>query len=276
MRLSKKYFEEIVSPNLSIAGNGHFKKYFKDGKHPGAIAEPNDPSILYKFNNYGYRSDDFFRGNTETLYAGCSNTFGAGLPIELVWSNMLMNELGETEYKNIGVCGASFNSIIDNIHAYINDFGKPKKLFVLFPNIERFESVREFDGQIFLDSILYEHKSNEAERTVYNAVAEGGYMVTLFVRSVRSLEAYCEAAGIELYWATWEPGLNKTLRAVQGLKRYISIFEDKNSPEFLDFVLKHGDKRHKYWLRAADAHPGLRDHMLYTRAFLHAYKNSAV
>lgn len=274
MKLSKKYFEDIVSPNLSIAGNGNFKKYFNNKNSSVILTEYNDCDISYNFNKHGYRSDDFLKENTATLYAGCSHTFGLGLPIELVWSYMLKTELGEQGYKNIGVPGASFSSIIDNIHSYIREFGKPEKLFVLFPNIERFESVRESEGIIYLDHILYQHKSTESENIIANAVSED-YMLTLFIRSVRSLEAFCEASNINLYWATWDVGLNKTLRGVQGLKNYVSIFEGNNSPNFLDWVLKHGDKKHKYWLKAADGHPGLRDHMLYVRAFLDAYKNSA-
>lgn len=274
MKLSKKYFEQIISPELSIAGNGNFKKFIKDRESSVTLTEENDSSISYKLNGYGYRSDQF-KNNAKTLFAGCSHTFGIGLPIEYVWTSMLGKELGNREQFNLGVCGASFSSIIDNIYSYINDFGKPEELFVLFPNIERFEKVIESSGDVFLAHTLYAHRSNKEEVAVSDVVTYE-HMLMLFVRSVRALEAYCDAAGIRLYWATWDVGLNKTITNVKGFRRYVSIFNGKNSPEYVDHALKHGDRKHKYWLKAADGHPGIRDHVIYTRAFLDAYKNSAV
>jgi hypothetical protein len=106
--------------------NYSFEKYLNNNK------------ISYKINNEGFRCDDFDKNlKTELLFAGCSETFGMGGPLEDCWAYMLNNELSLKNYFNLGQPGLGYQAIIYNILSYIKEYGPPKVLFVLFPNIER-------------------------------------------------------------------------------------------------------------------------------------------
>jgi hypothetical protein len=92
----------------------------------------------YTLNNYGFRSDNFKKENPDFLYAGCSETFGQGGPIEDSWPHMLNKKLNNNgSYINVSFPGAGWSEIISNVFTYIEKFGIPKNIFLLLPNIER-------------------------------------------------------------------------------------------------------------------------------------------
>lgn len=58
------------------------------------IYKPED--FIYKFNNYGFRCDDFNDWQNyphRILYAGCSLTEGVGLPIDATWPKLFHQQL---------------------------------------------------------------------------------------------------------------------------------------------------------------------------------------
>jgi len=50
---------------------------------------------------------------------------------------MLNSYLNNESYINLGMFGASYQQIVLNCLVYIEKYGPPKNLFILFPNIER-------------------------------------------------------------------------------------------------------------------------------------------
>ena len=92
----------------------------------------------YNLNKHGFRCDDFKKEPVDFLYAGCSETFGQGGPIEESWAYVLNKKVGNSgPYINLGVPGAGWTEIIANVFTYIENFGAPKNIFVLLPNMER-------------------------------------------------------------------------------------------------------------------------------------------
>lgn len=103
-----------------------------------------DTSFLYgRPNSYGLRADEFIKDHSgkHILFAGCSVTFGEGLPEDYIWPRLVYNAISKTEelsgYFNISINGATHIEIMDQISQYIKDFGNPDTIFVNFPDTER-------------------------------------------------------------------------------------------------------------------------------------------
>ena len=84
--------------------------------------------FTYKLNNRGFRSQHFKELNKKDfniLIAGCSNTFGYGLPNEFTWPNLITNKLKNkflnknVEMFNISGPGHSIPLIIRNIICFL-------------------------------------------------------------------------------------------------------------------------------------------------------------
>ena len=90
------------------------------------------PDFLYKLNQDGFRSKDFLefdKDKNNILFAGCSITFGQGLPEDLVWPQALISRLESNNPKeifdsyNIGLPGVGIFTICKNILAFNDNEG---------------------------------------------------------------------------------------------------------------------------------------------------------
>lgn len=90
--------------------------------------------IVYKLNNYGFRShDDFFNGDEGTVYLGCSHTFGTGHYLENSWSYKLHQKVGKGKFFNLS-CGSIG---ITSQYAFLKYFSKKlniNKVFHYYPD----------------------------------------------------------------------------------------------------------------------------------------------
>lgn len=145
--------EEAFDKNMS---NKKTRKLLIEGKW-------NKDSITYRFNNYGFRTDDDFDIENPSLgnmFLGCSFTDGIGLNIEDVWSYKLNQKLGGTFY-NLGQGGTGLDTQYRLFKAWAPVL-KPKRAFTL----GAYEPRREFiKGDIalrinswFEDSMLFFEK----------------------------------------------------------------------------------------------------------------------
>lgn len=102
-----------------------------------------DKETFYTLNSYGLRSDEFKKkhSGTHILFAGCSVTFGEGLPLDKTWSKKLYDKISSYEntsgYFNVAVAGSTPIECIYQIQNYIDKFGKPNIIFFNIPDFER-------------------------------------------------------------------------------------------------------------------------------------------
>jgi hypothetical protein len=105
---------------------------------------PND--VSYRLNKWGYRCkefDEIDHSAFKVLIAGCSNTFGVGLPQELTYGQRLCSRL-ESEYDlpveliNLGAGGRSTDYITRALWQSVPILC-PNYVFCLFPDISRRE-----------------------------------------------------------------------------------------------------------------------------------------
>ena len=287
-------YQKYLSGNLIGATRGGFHKRGEgiesnktydgvcpDCNHYGdcAISRKNhvypDPLISYKINNYGYRSDDITEKDTSNnfIFSGCSNTFGIGVPVESIWAHQINEELGGEKFINIGMNSGSHKTIVFDIFRHIKNFGKPKGVFVLFPNIERHIgfSPDEEDKNIFI--LVYRNpKGREDMQKCFDAIPKDVALFE-FYHTVMMLEDYLEALGVPLVWATWDEDLNKKILETKGFRNYVN---SKNF-DIYDRTTNLGKPEkfnNKYWERARDlSHMGTKQHMFYYQLLIDAWRS---
>lgn len=201
-----------------------------------------DSENTYIRNSKGYRSPEFKEG-TELVFAGCSHSFGVGVPEETIWGSIVANTLG-LSYANVSSSGKSAYWIVKNLFGYFRKYGNPKILLCYFPN---------FDRLVFPENLeiarAYGHRASKKEveaskLTVANTwanypkdrprysekphVAEDVIPVELSwmlnMQAIHSLIQYCKAADIKLLWGTWafsESDLIRETSNVYGMDGFV-------------------------------------------------------
>lgn len=145
----KKQFFQIIRPELA---NKSFKwmiadteeNYKKISRKIKVPYGPND--IEYKYNNYGFRCDDFdFWENYpyRILFAGCSITEGIGLPLEDTWAYLLHKKICSefninVPYWNVGSGGTGIDQLVRYVYN-LKDFLRPQIIISYLPSKERRE-----------------------------------------------------------------------------------------------------------------------------------------
>jgi hypothetical protein len=176
----------------------------------------NHKGIEYKINSQFFRSKEFYKLDSKKiniLYAGCSNTFGFGLTEEELWTTQLTKKFNfeNVSTDNIAYCGASVHSIIRNIFAFLNNFGNPDYIFVLFPINSRnlfywAQKYQKRESGHFINAMIPQINTQE---NVLNSFFEYSKKYSeedslmLYSTLLKSLEQYCKAASIKLIWSTW-------------------------------------------------------------------------
>lgn len=184
----------------------------------------------YSLNSYNCRGPEFIN-DVDFIFAGCSQTFGIGVPDDGVWPKFVSDELGGT-YVNLSMLGAGMEWIADSIYRYIHTFGRPKRgIMILAPDVYRMDTVvnntinscpdptiRDYVPQYYSESdldlrlITYHLKNKEPANYLKRpfpieetAIEEESIRRT--VTSLRNLEIFCNQVGIPLIWATWSDSL---------------------------------------------------------------------
>lgn len=185
---------------------------------------------LIKINNNGHRGPEFIN-NVDILTAGCSNTYGTGIPDNNTWSDILAINNNKT-YNILGYPGGSTYHIINNIFKYFNIFGHPKKIFCVFPDFYRIRTI--VDGQ-FINSqdknsdpaplkihipvstraytpvnvhnkIINKRKTFIKLPTTPDELFSSEYAAMLNLMQIKLLESYCKSNDIDLIWTIWSKG----------------------------------------------------------------------
>lgn len=98
---------------------------------------------MFKLNSDNLRSDEFKKEHEgkHILFAGCSITFGDGLPVKYTWPHIVYSTIAQQEklsgFYNVGRPGASNIWILMQIMKYIELYGIPETIFINFPDPER-------------------------------------------------------------------------------------------------------------------------------------------
>lgn len=202
----------------------------------------------YKFNNFGYRSDDFDLTETrEFLFAGCSFTLGEGTPIEYTWSyrflrlyeeknNLVPNSL---KLSNLGYSGASPEGNYLHIRGLLHSY-KHKNVICLFPTFDRVlythmvkKQIELIDTKIdWMDWITEKKTKNNLELFFKGNNSE--HLTRIMFNNLYSLKLFVESKGSNFYWGTWDLDFDKEMTSLKES-------EDNDNPlvrSFLPMITK--------------------------------------
>jgi hypothetical protein len=218
--------------------------------------------IDYKTNSKDFRSPEF-KKNTDLLIAGCSFTYGVGIPQEFMWAEIVAKDLN-LSHANLSMPADSVVGQVKKIFAYFKEYGHPKFLCALFPDFGRFlfpQNKNHFISERSLNSMQNKTHSNSEidffweENFLFTSFL-GSWMPDIeFSRSphkaeniltpeishfyssqfILMLEQYCNLAGIKFIWSMWD---------VENLK----IIQSLNSKEYTNVI----DVNMKNWKRDID------------------------
>ena len=239
--------EEIVYSYLKNASAKAFEFVPKDssGIYYGNIICDRDNEYKKTVNSLGYRSPEFLK-DTTSLFAGCSHTWGVGLPYNSMWSNIVASSLGSS-YSNIGFPGMSVTRIVQMIFSYCREFGNPKNIFILFPNIDRFVLPKtagflenKHHTYTQLCDLQLEHKTRSVlDKPKYfkaplllEEVVTEEITIWTSLQSIQILEQYCKSSGINLIWSSWETNFNNLINIFKNNQYYYNHIDIKSEDWF--------------------------------------------
>ena len=210
-----------------------------------------NPLISYTTNSLGFRSDEFDKDltNDNFVFSGCSFTFGTGIPIEMIWGKQLNDMLGGDKFFNLGVNANCIYTSIYNVFEYIWTFGKPKGVFILLPNYERFIH--------FSNAINHHREQKFGMYMLANGHQALDFDISRFLlfTQIRSLEEYCKAIGVPLFWGSWSSYVNQDInvRMVNLVENYVDLGPEEFDFDWIDKAPKEL-KKNKYWKNSRDEH----------------------
>ena len=235
-------------------------------------------NFTYILNRDGFRSQHFENFNQEdynVLTAGCSFTFGVGLPKDYIWNDMMINHIGKkekVENYDISYPGHSIYLIIKNVFSFIEKYGKPNKIFILFPDMHRSLFYSYKNENFNLCTISINHLTHKLDNEIKNAVMaynEGTQLIHL-TSYIHALEALCSALNIDLLWTTWNK-IDAEKFSQINFKNFVDL--DFFWPQDRDNILENTNDK-QYWKIASDnSHPGSGWHEMYFDKLVKVYES---
>jgi hypothetical protein len=229
-----------------------------------------DEEIKYEYNSDCYRCDEFNLedSNYNFLFNGCSVTIGTGLPYEGTWAYQLNKDLGGKKFYNLATNGGSYKSIINDTYTYIRKYGKPKGVFIMFPNIQRLVSFIEYKDTVKQTTIHFAFMDN------VKTVMTEEFTYYDFYNSVCALEDYLNSLNIPFLWSTWNQEVDENLCKIQkNFKNYTSMFYHEKTKMFFankDYPIEISKK---YWEKSRDMlHSGVKMQMWHKKILEYEWK----
>lgn len=256
-----------------------------------------DDKNEYNLNSLGFRSKEF--GPVDLITAGCSYTYGVGIPEEGIWSSIFAKKVG-LDHANLALPGWSIEAIVEALFNYFYTHGNPKYVVMLLPEFDRAILPSRLDlatigsairGEphtiLFQDTILSKvpakHRARYGKKP-YDLLEilppEFGLLQAF--KALNSLVMYCRAADIKLVWGTWLHELDFLLNISKKLwnkdaySGYISLLTPitanlNDLPPVCHSLEEEQYKELFYRGVDRDKHPGIHLHLHYADMFYQKY-----
>lgn len=148
MNAPKHFNSEMANQMADWFGTDSYELYQKNLRERFDELNHNswiDQKIIYKFNDFGFRADQFDIGQPSMISLGCSHTFGIGCNYESTWSYLVSSALRLKNF-NLGIGGSS-NDTAFRLASYWIPKLKPKIVVFLSTEPTRLE-LHLADGSI--------------------------------------------------------------------------------------------------------------------------------
>jgi hypothetical protein len=253
-------------------------------------------------NNPIYRPvEQEFKRNQELIFSGCSQTHGDHISPPLVedgshkqiWGFLVAEELS-LDAINLGVGAEGVYRIIQRLYAHFRDYGAPKTVLCLFPDLYRFTSPRDPENLLgakpagtyaFLEGTFHSRYNAyplpEYSKKPYKKEEVMSRLVPLFynIQAISMFEQYCDAAGIKFIWGSWDMNTNIIIEKMKEynfnhFKYFINL--DKDGIDWNDTNCHKGiyDLYPKVYAYGIDKqHMGMHRHAHIAKHFVEKIKN---
>lgn len=257
--------------------NGFRNKYIKDRSVPG-------PDIEYRINRDFFRTENFKELDDNfinILVAGCSWTFGEGVPEEHIWHSFLSKRIeSETGKKvkvhNLGIMGGSTHLAIKNVISFINLYGKPEYLFLLLPGWTRdirFAGQKQEPVNVSIHMPLNKDKDQRKAIELFAQRHDDFAALNTFVTSMHLLEMFLNSEKIKFAWTSVNLINQDDIRKRFEFSNYVHTSHSftKQGLSFQpksDISVYPNTRNLHYWDLSKDgAHPGVAFHEDLARMF---------
>jgi hypothetical protein len=182
-----------------------------------------DMTVEYIYNNRGFRSDNFTRDHNKkhVVFSGCSEGEGIASPLDTMWNKKIYDFLNidgtYDGFFNVAIDNFGFHKIVFNLINYINEYGKPDEIFILFPDtcrLNKWDTNESNYSQIWANpDDLIDLKDQEK---FMNAIID-------FIPFMKLFEEYCSSNNIKLIWSTWSYKESKVYSLLGTFKNYFEM-----------------------------------------------------
>lgn len=206
-----------------------------------------EKSIVYSFNSWGFRSDEFMRGDGElaVMFIGCSYTMGVGLRWTDLWTTIVTEHLKKTSGKqvwqyNLGQGGHGSDYVAMTVFQTL-EMLRPDVLIVMWPPVDRMLWHDQKHRYPLIASFKNPWQPPHIGRSLIDILTDD-QMIFNFLRDFSMVSTMTEKTGIPWFW-TMCPG------------------QGPMADELVQSGIIDGSRRiafeYKYYDRARDnAHPG--------------------
>ena len=179
--------------------------------------------VEYRFNKFGYRSDEFdLTGSAPALmFIGCSNTNGAALPWESLWTTIVTKHFASSwkialRQYNLAWGGTGSDHVAMMVHQCV-DILKPRAIFVLWPYIHRLTWFEEPDKRWHFKASATGMGTVRTEYDSYLRLSTDAHCFYNFIRNYNFVDDKLRLRNIPFVCGSVEP----IERAI--LERYVNI-----------------------------------------------------
>jgi hypothetical protein len=204
--MNEMRFPDLFSRSLKVMSS----------KQPGRTTMLNDNQpIYYKYNSYGYRSEEF--KDQSVLVLGCSQTLGVGLPLEYTWP-FLLSKKTNMPYISLAKGGDSMQAQVIKAFQFFKEFYHPEYIFGVFPmarmempyvkdvfGVNKKPNISEKEMDYIQNIFINNSKIEKFSKLPHSADEVIPEEVPIFynLMFMQMLEQYCKTNNINLFWTAY-------------------------------------------------------------------------
>lgn len=206
----------------------------------------NENSIIYDFNSFGYRCNEFDLNNDvdKILTIGCSISLGVGIPKNETYSEIITKNLSNIYNKKIHNYNLSYSGVgsdyISRVLYQTIDVLKPKFIILLFSPIERMEHFSNFNYGFNVNHGAEQYMPRNLFDSYMNIMNDTTHCFLNFVKNFNFIHEILNNRNIPWFWGSWDYRLNDTIiEQKENLEKYINFNNTDSSEYFLKTISQY-------------------------------------
>lgn len=235
-----------------------------------------DGSVVYQYNDEYFRCDNFIKNHSKKhiLFAGCSQTEGAGGPLEAAWPTIMLDLMKSSGvdvegFYSIAKSGFGWEKVISNFIIYVEKYGFPDNLFISLPNLGRYYSWNES-----LNQYRYVQKyPTKSDNYNDDHISPKEYFESLMHFSInwKLFLEYCKSNGVDVMWSTWYYEDLENFANVGITDRLIKLSKE-DEIKFITKSYEGGREIGKHDISKRDGHSGIIINEYWANEFFKQFK----